>query len=180
MNIDIVQVDKELRFLKSDFKIYYGRNSRLLIKKRKYLFNSNGDKITEIKLKIGLREIKFIISFYNNPRVVYLKLKGGLLKNYFICHYRENVYKVIQHKGQVTSFFKDDQQIGYYRKKNISILESQRMTLISNSDIDQKLIFSFILALELSAQEQDEYVSVNFGNFSQEYLPFNNGWEPTN
>jgi len=151
-----------------------------MFKVKRVLNSSDGIKISEISTKFGFKGLRHIINFSTNSSSTELKLKGGLLKNYYDCNYLGNKYTIIKHHGHKTSIFKNNIQIGFYEKSKFKKLNSQKINLICNADINQGLIYSFILALELSYENHDEIVSVDLGNFTKEYKKFNPKWTPLN
>jgi hypothetical protein len=181
MEIEIKQFDNQMRFIKDDRIIFYGDYVVSFFKMKRRFFNSKNKKIAEIKIKIGFRGIRFKIIFMNNnfPPVI-LKLKGHLIKSFFECLFLGKTFKIIKHKGHLTSIYEDDQQIAYYERSKVTSFGNQKISLICNSDINEELIYLFILALELTTQEQNEVVTFDLGNIGKEYKPFDVNWKPTN
>jgi hypothetical protein len=180
VTIEIEQYDNQISFIKKDEVIFYGDYIVSFFKIKRRFFSSKDEKIAEIKTKIGINGIRFKILFENNTPSIVLRLKGTIIKNFFECDFLGENFKIIRHKGHLTSIFKNQEQIGYYEKAKITSFGNQKIKLTCNSNINEELIYIFILALELSTQEQDEAVTFDFGNIAKEYKSFDSSWKPTN
>ncbi|AUC16612.1 hypothetical protein BTO06_16295 [Tenacibaculum sp. SZ-18] len=176
MKIDIKRNGNEYVFLKNEKKLYYAIYSISWFKTKKELFSDKKQKIAEVIPKIGLNGVKYKITL-NNYNLT-LKLKGSLLKNYYEAFYKNDIYKIIKHKGYYVSIFKNNIQIAYYKTHKTTFNNSEKTQLVCNSDTEETLLITFIVALELTHQEHDEVGSINLGNIALEYKPFNKKWKP--
>ena len=177
MRIEIENFGNEIKFIENNKLTHYGNYSISWLKHKKTLFSVDEKLISTLKSKVKFSGIKHLINFYDE--ILELKLKGGLLKNYYECFYKKVYYQIIIHNGYKTSIFMNNKQIAYYDKKPLAIYDSQKALLICNSDINKDLIYSFISALELSL-EQKENVLIDFGNIAKDFKPFDDKWIPEN
>ncbi|CAA0190096.1 hypothetical protein [Tenacibaculum maritimum] len=169
-----------LKFYHKDTLVHYGICKVSWFKQRKILSDPSKNEILRIKTKIGFNGIRHIINFKNDLTDIILKLKGSLSKNYYECIYKKDEYRIICHRGHNTSIFKNGEQIAYYSKKSSAVFSAPEIQLISNSDINFHLIFSFILSLEISYQDKNEAITLDLGNVGGEFKPFNEKWTPRN
>lgn len=174
MIIEIESFGNELNFYFKSRKIFHSYYKVSWFKNIKELKDIKNDVVSKLSSKVNFSGIKHIITFKNNVKLE-LKLKGGLVKNYYECFYKNDNYRIVVHKGYKTSIFRNKNQIAFYDKKPTTVLETYKILLICNSNINKELIFSFISALELSS-DQKEGIEFDLGNLTIDYLPFDEKW----
>ncbi len=153
---------------------YFANWTVFLFRNRRKLFKGN-QKVSIVKHKIS--DFSYEIKLLDRREQTLLRFSGKLVPPFWLCPYKYNSYKVIPHIGRKVSIFKNGKQIAFYSKEMLSFMDNQSIQLVANDDIDKALIYSFILCLETSSD--DDQVTIDFGNLGPEMQSFDENWTPT-
>ncbi|MFO0358793.1 MAG: hypothetical protein ACK50A_17695 [Sphingobacteriaceae bacterium] len=97
----------------------------------------------------------------------------------FEFKYKNSIYKFINHKGNVSSIFENNFQIGMYQKKHIVFFDSNGLTIKINSNADILLILSVLCVTDLEFMSEESAISIDTGQTFPSKLEYNNRWKPT-
>jgi hypothetical protein len=165
-------------FYENETYAFWAASDTKYFRETKKLFY-NDILISEINTKFKLPlSCSYVIRFQNTLTEAYLKFK---LFHQFkpTCLFRNDVYEIIQHRGNKTSIFKNDIQIAYYEEGSLDYFNNHGIKLVANDDIDRELLFSFIVSLKCEFKNDDSDITYNLGNFSfTEKKKFDNDWKP--
>lgn len=100
---------------------------------------------------------------------------------FFTCkidfQYKGYYYEFIEHSELNYSIFKDNIQIGMYKKKHINLKNNECLLLSVNNDVDIALIISILTIADLSFHAE-EGVNINAGNLIISKKKFDKNWRP--
>lgn len=179
MEIIIRRVDNHFQFTTDKKTIFYGK---FVVQRFKIIKQLYQDKklVTESVFKFRLPfQIMYSIKFIEKNQTISLKYTN-IFNPKFICHFNNDTYEIIPHKGLKTSIFKNDIQIGYYIEKRVEYFGGQTISLVTNDDISKQLIFTFMLAIKCNFQNDYSSASIDIGNFGPEARKFDSSWKPSN
>jgi len=179
MQTSIRRVDNNFLFTRDDKTLFWGTLVTKRFKLIKQLYQKE-KLIAEAVFKFRLPfRIFHTITLIETNKIITLKYTN-IFKPKFVCKYNNDLYEFIPHKGHKTSIFKNEKQIGYYKDKKVEYLGDQTIVLVTNDDIPQHLIFTFILAIKCDFNNDYSTMSVDIGNFGPEVRKFDTAWKPSN
>lgn len=155
----------------SEMKGYFSWNYKLVL-------NSVSNKNKWVAKKKGIFSRKYLI-YFNKQSVGLFKAKN-IFKNYFELAINEQVFKIYGHGGLKVSVYKDDNQIAFFKKKKITILneESIRLLLDKNEEIEPLLLIVLIWNDMFYKNLNENTLNINFGNINKGAIPLDKSWKP--
>lgn len=124
------------------------------------------------KIEIGLHDEK-----YNST----INFKRNIFSNTIIIPYKNHIYKFISQRGITKSIFKDDKQVGFYKRDFLEFSDHQFMKLILNKNEEENLLFIFAIIMVLDGRlnsDGDEMLTINSNFLFTNKVPFDRDWRP--
>ncbi|MCA6437455.1 MAG: hypothetical protein IM600_10130 [Bacteroidetes bacterium] len=93
--------------------------------------------------------------------------------------YKGNYYEFIEHSGLKYSIFKDDKQIGIYKKQEIYFLNKDGIILRINDNVNIPLIICILTITDLNFYNTESAINTNVGNLIVSKRKFDEKWKPS-
>lgn len=90
--------------------------------------------------------------------------------------YEKDYYEFIEHSGLVYSIFKNNKQIGFYKKQQIQYLNKEGIKLEVNNDSDILLILSVLSITDINFYNSESMITTNVGNLIVSKRKFDKTW----
>jgi uncharacterized protein YxjI len=131
-----------------------------------------------IKKKWTLFKVAFNLTKWNNNVFEFRTKKIG--ERYYCCHVGQDLYEIFGHRGRKYSVYKNNVQIAYWDKKAITWFNGDNYKIIADKDSDYELIISFCLIIDnfFSNNNDNNTMTVDFGNIGPQTKKFDPAWQP--
>jgi len=94
------------------------------------------------------------------------------------CEGNGESYTIYEHKGLKCSVFRQDRQIAAFEKNRVVWGNGNEYQIQMDSDADLIVILCIVLTINSGDDQNDETVTIDFGNIGPEARPFDESWEP--
>lgn len=180
MDIFVDYNEFEARFSVNNSILYQGIRTTKRWRYLWHLFDANKNIVAEIKLN------RYIIKFGFNEEYHILVDELKLILQYkafkaphYIITLNNDHYKIIVHKGNQLSFFKNDQQFAALSEQRLNIGTNKKMYGQADNNIDIRFLTILIYTIKCTLNaSNDGSINLNLGNIGPELKKFNSQWVP--
>ena len=93
------------------------------------------------------------------------------------CEGNGESYTIYEHRGLKYSVFRGDQQIAAFEKNRVAWGNGNEYHVRMDSDADVIVIVCIVLTINSGDDQNDETVTIDFGNIGPEARPFDESWQ---
>ena len=143
------------------------------------IYDESGKLVAKIQSYYHIFKVKH--DFILNDKVFHFRTEK-FWKGVFSCKCDGEEYKLLRHKRNDYSVFKEDIQIASFNKGAISFGKGDVYNAKANSSVNLPLILCMILSVDITENEDSNdsaSISFDFGNIGPEEKPFDFLWKPS-
>lgn len=135
-----------------------------------------------LKLKINKRfhlfKANYEITFSNDITCSFRTV--SYLRSNYSCQLGEDIYDIYRHRGRKYSIYRNNQQVAWWEKGTITIMEGDEYKITASSDCNAELLMCFCLITDnyATGNHGENILTINWGYLGLQARQFDENWLP--
>jgi uncharacterized protein YxjI len=143
------------------------------------VFNASSDILkAKINKHFHLFKANYEITFSDGTICFFQTV--SYLRSHYNCQIATDIYDIYGHRGRKYSIYRNDQQIAWWEKEMITLLEGDEYKITANEDCNAELLICFCLIIDnyANGNHGENVLTINWGYLGLQARKFDKTWRP--